>query len=1283
MKSIENNFRVMVSSSEFLGASGAEFPEMERSVAADLTQEREKEEISMKKHLRNFVAGLALLLLVAALATPALGQFNNGIPLSWTVSSPTDLAGTATSTSGLTPSAGTAFAWISNGCTYGYLGGDDDEDETCPDVATATASYGSLLLPDNPAGLGSPTVQTTLTSPSFVFSSSGTISFDVDFITTDGTVNFADYAVVYLVPAAAGVPSIPLYVANTTCAAGPGVVCYDVPPTGLTPGQGTLTPATASFLGTEITLTNASGSTVYGPYSYSGGNGGDSGWIHVTYPVSAGTYQLQFVVANVGDTEYPSALAIDNVTQTLTVTLTGLGAGSVADTTNSLGSQTTPISCNLPGVGAAQTGTCSEIDPTGDVVTLTETPGATAAGASTFGGWTGACASFGTSSTCTVTMSSSQNVGASFIAPPITQPVGTSTTYCTSGSPNTASTQFCPANTYNAAGVCTDPNGVIFSIEIPVLQNVPSGSCISLQATATEAAPTGICPQGQVADNGLGYPNGPTTSFGCRFVDYYNYGTDASGDVVTPYCYGYDNGDCVFYHLEVVDSNNNEPLTPSQTPAGVLWSVNINPTNALVATPFTVPPGYASTPRVLDDPDEDEVMPTSMPWLTNCSTPMNMEASSSTGVPDPLSMTGYSTPVVPNIYCQFDNDITTFFYGSVGGDPPKAGGKSDGSNDIVLAFLPTATTGSGSPSPNLPSPVAPTVSLNCDVGCTPNGSYPNPTPVSSGGNITFTEGTAGTAVVTETGYPTPSLTIGNATTTSVSAMELGNIVTLTIASGTFVPQFVLGASIVVDDCTLYPAYQGSFLIGGVVGSPATALTYTDSATGLGNDSCMVTVLPAGLTFDLGTGVLGGTPGVGSAGSYPGTTFTATNSVSAASQSYNLIVNPATPTVNVPPTATSLTYGQTLASSTLSGGSALVNGSVVTGYFTFTYPTTVPPVGTTPESVTFTPYDPTDYTTATGTASVTVIAATPTVIWPTASSLIYGQTLASSTLSGGSATANGNAVPGKFAWTYPTTVPPVGTTSESVTFTPTNTTDYNTVTGAVNVTVPNPLVASVASVTIGKPTAPFYPGQKGLIPAIFTVTNTGVVSISVSNITINGINSNDFGDLGWCFTKMPGTLPPAGVCLIGVDAWNVVAPPVISYSPYVATANLVIDPAAVPAITIPMTTYVINPVASFSASGLSSGKLTFPITPKGSKNTVTITVANTGTTPLIFANPAISSVSAPFSATTGCSGETVQANGTCTISVTFAPTATGTFTQTLKITDNANGSSQSITLSGTT
>ncbi len=160
----------------------------------------------------------------------------------------------------------------------------------------------------------------------------------------------------------------------------------------------------------------------------------------------------------------------------------------------------------------------------------------------------------------------------------------------------------------------------------------------------------------------------------------------------------------------------------------------------------------------------------------------------------------------------------------------------------------------------------------------------------------------------------------------------------------------------------------------------------------------------------------------------------------------------TPTISAFPTASPITYGQTLASSTLSGGTASVSGS-----FAWTTSTTAPGAGTPSESVTFTPTDTTDYNTATGSVSVMVNPATPTVTaWPTASAIIYGQTLASSTLSGGTAS-----VAGAFAWTTSSTAPGAGIPSESVTFKPSDATDYNTVNGSVNVTV-NPATPTVTA-----------------------------------------------------------------------------------------------------------------------------------------------------------------------------------------------------------------------------
>jgi hypothetical protein len=87
----------------------------------------------------------------------------------------------------------------------------------------------------------------------------------------------------------------------------------------------------------------------------------------------------------------------------------------------------------------------------------------------------------------------------------------------------------------------------------------------------------------------------------------------------------------------------------------------------------------------------------------------------------------------------------------------------------------------------------------------------------------------------------------------------------------------------------------------------------------------------------------------------------------------------------------------------------------------------------------------------------IVKATPSITAaPTASAITVGQALSSSTLTGGSAS-----VPGSFAWTTPGTLPPEGTSSYSVTFTPTDTANYNTVTTTVSVTV-NPAQTPIES-----------------------------------------------------------------------------------------------------------------------------------------------------------------------------------------------------------------------------
>jgi predicted RecA/RadA family phage recombinase len=80
----------------------------------------------------------------------------------------------------------------------------------------------------------------------------------------------------------------------------------------------------------------------------------------------------------------------------------------------------------------------------------------------------------------------------------------------------------------------------------------------------------------------------------------------------------------------------------------------------------------------------------------------------------------------------------------------------------------------------------------------------------------------------------------------------------------------------------------------------------------------------------------------------------------------VVVTKGNPTITQPPNASAILHGNFLSSSTLSGGNASVAGS-----FAWTHPNTIPPVGTGNFSVTFTPTDSGNYTTANTTAAVTV------------------------------------------------------------------------------------------------------------------------------------------------------------------------------------------------------------------------------------------------------------------------------------------------------------------------
>jgi hypothetical protein len=105
-----------------------------------------------------------------------------------------------------------------------------------------------------------------------------------------------------------------------------------------------------------------------------------------------------------------------------------------------------------------------------------------------------------------------------------------------------------------------------------------------------------------------------------------------------------------------------------------------------------------------------------------------------------------------------------------------------------------------------------------------------------------------------------------------------------------------------------------------------------------------------------------------------------------------------------------------------------------------------------------------------------------------------------------------------------------------------------------------------------------------------------------------------------------------------------------------------------------------PLVSFSAASLSFGNQ--PTSTTSAPQTETLT--NTGTANLTISTVTISGTNASDFAKSAdtCTGATVTPTSTCAVSVTFMPSATGSRSASLNFTDNASGSPQTVSLSGT-
>src|ERR671933_1610171 len=109
----------------------------------------------------------------------------------------------------------------------------------------------------------------------------------------------------------------------------------------------------------------------------------------------------------------------------------------------------------------------------------------------------------------------------------------------------------------------------------------------------------------------------------------------------------------------------------------------------------------------------------------------------------------------------------------------------------------------------------------------------------------------------------------------------------------------------------------------------------------------------------------------------------------------------------------------------------------------------------------------------------------------------------------------------------------------------------------------------------------------------------------------------------------------------------------------------------------------TPPASAPAVALTPTSLTFAAQAIGTTSAPqSITITNTGNAGLFINSAAVPNTLDFTEVSDGCSGLTLAAGTSCSVSITFSPTGSGTRSAALTLTDNAANSPQTVPLTGT-
>jgi hypothetical protein len=235
----------------------------------------------------------------------------------------------------------------------------------------------------------------------------------------------------------------------------------------------------------------------------------------------------------------------------------------------------------------------------------------------------------------------------------------------------------------------------------------------------------------------------------------------------------------------------------------------------------------------------------------------------------------------------------------------------------------------------------------------------------------------------------------------------------------------------------------------------------------------------------------------------------------------------------------------------------------------------------------------------------------------------------------------------------TSATPLGTTN--LTIKGTDGADVHTTNVSLTVTSPAPAVCfsptslTFAAQNVGTTSA----------PQPVTLTNCGTASLSITSIGVTG----DFGQTNNC----PASLAVNANCTVNVTF----TPSTTGMRP--GALNVSDNASGSPH------SVSLSGTGSLPAVSLTPSSLTFPGQNVGTASAPQkVTLANNGTGLLSISSIVITG---DFSQTNTC-GSSVAAGSSCMISVTSTPTTTGPRSGTLSVNDNAAGSPQTVSLSGT-